>query len=227
MAYSSGSSAQVIVGAAAFFVALGTGELKTSDLPVFVAGESYAESLSDTTPATKFRNVGYTTDGLEVTFQPDFGEVQVDQSLDSVRLYRQGMQVSMKTAFAEATLENLLVAIAAPEDSLSDSTTLGSPDSTTAGTTKGSVMELTSGQLGGCPVERGLIAVGPGTGDCTPANNKERVYVARRALSIESVTLSAKRDAPSSLEVNFRLLPNSKNSYGRIVDRIVGVKEGP
>jgi hypothetical protein len=54
--------------------------------------------------------------GLELVFQPDFGEVQVDQLLDVAKLYKQGMQVNLNTAFAEATLENLLVAIAGKAD---------------------------------------------------------------------------------------------------------------
>jgi hypothetical protein len=79
--------------------------------------------------------------------------------------------------------------------------------------------------LGDVPVEAGLIAVGPGSGDAAVA--KERIYTAYRALSIESVTVSAKRDAASMFEVSFRLLPDdSSGSYGKIVDRTVGSAGG-
>jgi hypothetical protein len=48
----------------------------------------------------------------------------------------------------------------------------------------------------------------------------ERVYTAYRALSIENVTVSAKRDEASMFEVSFRLLPeDTSGSYGKIVDR--------
>jgi hypothetical protein len=153
---------------------------------------------------TAFTNVGYTMNGLELQFQPDFGEVQVDQLLDVARMYKQGMSVSLVTAFAEATLDNLVTAIAADDADLS---------------TSGSVqtLELLSGDIGDVPVERALVAVGPGTGD--PQVTKERVYVANRALSIENVTVSAKRDEPSMFEVTFRLLSASNGSYGKIVDR--------
>jgi hypothetical protein len=85
-------------------------------------------------------------------------------------------------------------------------------------TTSGSnqTLEIKSGDIGDVPVERALAAVGPGTGD--PQVTKERVYVANRALSIENVTVSAKRDTPSMFEVTFRLLSASNGSYGRIVD---------
>jgi hypothetical protein len=84
-------------------------------------------------------------------------------------------------------------------------------------------MELTAGQIGECPVERGLVAVGPGTGDCAASESIERIYVAFRALSIENVTVSAKRDEPTMFEVSFRLLPNDLGSYGKIVDRTLSL----
>ena len=158
--------------------------------------------------------------GLELQFQPDFGEVQVDQLLDVAKLYKQGMQVNLATAFAEATLENLLVAIAAPVSSLANDIKMDNPIE--VGTTNyADVLEIKSGEIGECPVERGLLAIGPGTGDCAAGNSIERIYVAYRALSIENVTVSAKRDAPSMFEVSFRLLPANNGSYGKIVDRLV------
>ena len=221
MAYSRGDSKQIIVGAAALFVSKTTEFVPTNAgpiLPNFVAGTAYRETL--TTASTVVRNVGYTMNGLEIQFQPDFGEVQVDQLLDVAKLYKQGMQVNLNTAFAQATLENLLVAIAAPSDDLLENQKWNNP------LERGSVnyadsMDLTSGEIGECPVERGLIAVGPGTGDCAAGSTIERIYVAYRALSIENVTVSAKRDAPSMFEVSFRLLPADNGSYGKIVDRLV------
>jgi hypothetical protein len=84
------------------------------------------------------------------------------------------------------------------------------------------VLNLSAGNIGECPVERGLVAVGPGTGDCDPTEQVERIYVAYRALSIESVTVSAKRDEATMFEVSFRLLPeDASGSYGKIVDRTI------
>lgn len=216
MAYTVGDSKKIIVGAAALFVNSG-GELEAADLPDFVAGEGYAETLSGD---GEFRNVGFTSNGLELQFQPDFGEVQVDQLLDSAKLFKQGMQVNLRTAFAESTLENLLVAIAGLDSDLSDATTKA--PGVAGGTAVTTTLNLSSGKLGECPVERGLVAVGPGTGDCTAANGKERIYVAYRALSMDSVTVSAKRDSATTFEVSFRLLPNNAGSYGKIVDRAIG-----
>ena len=211
-----GNSNQIIVGAAQLYVAAsalkyiaGTSPAQYSfdgaagdDIPNMVASTTYPTTL-DSASAT-YRNVGFTSNGLEIQFQPDFGEVQVDQLLDVARLFKQGMKVNLVTAFAEGTLENLAVAIAT--------------DAPTSG-----VLNIQSGNIGDVPVDRAMIAVGPGSGDpeATGASAGERVYVAHRALSIESVSAMAKRDAPTMFEVTFRLLPASNGSYGKIVDRTV------
>jgi len=215
MAYSRGNSSQIIVGAAALFT-FEEGELTDADLPTVVDDLSYRETLSDATDGVGFRNVGYTMNGLEIVFQPDFGEVQVDQILDVAKLYKQGMQVNLNTAFAEATLENLLFAVAGKSDDITEGPTTGS----FAGSSN-TVLDMSSGDIGECPVERGLVAVGPGTGDCAIGDQIERIYVGYRALSIESVTVSAKRDEPTMFEVSFRMLPNNSGSYGKIVDRTI------
>jgi hypothetical protein len=212
MAYSRGSSSNIIVGAAALFTHnagpigyvdsgadLGkiTDAQAVSDLPVMTPSTtSYKEALSSDNAYT---NIGYTSNGLELAFEPDFGEVAVDQLLDVARLFKQGMTVNLNTSFAEATLENLLV---------------GDLDDSTAGLLD---MKMSAGDIGDVPLERGLVAVGPGSG--SSLDPKERIYVAYRALSIESVTVSAKRDEASMFEVSFRLLPNDNASYGKIVDR--------
>jgi stage V sporulation protein SpoVS len=205
MAIARGNSSNIIVGAASFFVA--DHALDASVLPAFVANESYRDTLGG---ESEFTNVGYTMNGLELVFAPDFGEVQVDQLLDVAKLYKQGMTVNMNTAFAEATLENLLIALAYGDDKI------GGNKSSSGGLT----VDLSAGDLGECPVERGIVAVGPGTGDCKDSDQIERVYAAYRALSIESVTVSAKRDEASMFEVSFRLLPEDVSaSYGKIIDR--------
>jgi hypothetical protein len=203
MAYTRGSSNDIIVGAAALFT-YEAGALADADRPAFVAGTSYKDTLQGD---ADFRNVGYTMNGLEIQFQPDFGEVAVDQVLDVAKLFKQGMQVNLNTTFAESTLENLLFALAGKDADLSV-------------VSSNPTLNLSAGDIGDVPVERGLIAVGPGTGDAT--ENIERVYVAYRALSIESVSVSAKRDEATMFEVSFRLLPNDNASYGKIVDRTVG-----
>jgi hypothetical protein len=254
MAYTRGNNTNIIVGAAALFVTKDQATLASTGIPGFIGGESFRETLSLRYGDT-FRNVGYTNNGLEIAFAPDFGEVMVDQLLDTAKIFKQGMKVTLKTTLAEATLENLLLAIAGKKTDygvanlgtvtetnyLADLT--AAPTGTTAATSAGvttaiptgtgnaavveSYLNLTSGDLGDYPIERGLIAVGPGIGgkDGSDVNSPnlsdqaERVYIAYRAVSIDSVTVSAKRDSATSFEVSFRLLPDNNGAYGKIVDR--------
>lgn len=272
MAYTRGSTSNIIVGAAALFVTNLNSYLEATNVPAFVNGESYKETLAlrysgaavadtgfNTTGTTipSFRNVGYTQNGIELSFQPDFGEVMVDQLLDVAKMFKQGMKVTLKTSFAESTLENLLLAIAGRNSDLVTggvetygltvlTTGLGTAASTVGATFPGSgvaqtvfattgttpnttakTLNITSGELGDYPIERGLIAVGPGlySKDGQEALNlsvndqAERVYMAYRAISIDNVTVSAKRDSASVFEVSFRLLPDDNGVYGKIVDR--------
>ena len=212
MAYTRGSSSNIIVGAAALWT-YEAGTLADADLPALTEDVSYKTTLSND---SDFRNVGYTMNGLEIQFQPDFGEVQVDQVLDVAKLYKQGMQVNLNTTFAESTLENLLFSLAGKDADLGNAV---SPNKFAGNT----VLNLSAGDIGECPVERGLVAVGPGTGDCAVGQGLERIYVAYRALSIENVTVSAKRDEATMFEVSFRLLPNDDASYGKIVDRTLSL----
>ena len=255
MAYTRGNNKNILVGAAAlFFHAAGPLEEKigkagvTGDtVPEFKETESYRETL---TADSAFGNFGYTSDGITISFEPDFGEVQVDQLLDSAKLFKQGMQVSLQTVLSEATLENLVIALANPESSLHrpydrsgfvDPVTQEGPDDNDPNGNKDfaglqkyaefgtppetytpyldSYIDLPSGDIGECPVERGLVAVGPGTGDCALSDQIERVYIAYRALSIENVQVILKRDEETKFDVTFRLLPEDGGSYGKIVDR--------
>ena len=239
MAYTRGTATNIVVGAAALFVTKygqsigdststnGTNALGT--LPGTVATESYKTTLTDRYSGV-VRNVGYTSNGLDLTFTPTFGDVQVDQLLDTARLFKSGMTVTLKTSLAEATLENLLMAItqklpttgtATAIASWSDTGTLTGTSTATvapAGNASSGYIDIVSGNLGEYPVERGLIAVGAGP-DNASSLNEERIYIAYRAVSIQNVTISAKRDNATMFDVEFRLLPDANGAYGKIIDR--------
>lgn len=240
MAYTRGTNTNIIVGAAAIFVSKvdkAFSSTTAANLPIAVIGESYKDTLSNRY-GTSVTNVGYTNNGLDITFTPTFGDVMVDQLLDVAKLYKSGMQVSLKTTFAEATLENLLISLAQKSKTSDTTNTAGtwtengvangtaSVTTTTVPSSAGNYIDLLSGDLGDYPVERSLIAVGPGltvapyTGLTAAVNDqKERVYIAYRVISISNVTVSAKRDAATAFDVEFRLLPDDNGAYGKIIDR--------
>jgi hypothetical protein len=238
MAYTRGTATNIVVGAAALFVtkagqSIGDSTSAVGTLPKTVTGESYKTTLSDRY-STVVRNVGYTSNGIDLTFTPTFGDVQVDQLLDTARLFKSAMTVTLRTSLAEATLENLLMAITQSNATVTPAGVLGtsiaswldtgvttpsnsSGVGTTATNASSGYVDILSGELGDYPVERGLIAVGASTNNS--ADDEERIYVAYRAVSIQNVTVSAKRDAATMFDVEFRLLPDSQGAYGKIIDR--------
>jgi hypothetical protein len=184
----------------------------------YVAGESYITTLngvdvdaSGTASATTgaaYRNVGYTNNGLQITYNPSYGSVTVDQLLDSAKLFKETMEVMIATEFAEGTLENVLGVFGQSAATLTES---------------GKKLGLAAGALGEAPVERQLVAVGQAP--TTAASSKtERVYYARRVLSVQQSQFSLARNAASTFPVTFRLLPSGASAdagaeYGTIVDR--------
>ena len=85
-------------------------------------------------------------------------------------------------------------------------------------------MGIAAGALGVAPTERQLIAVGQAP--TSEATKTERVYYARRVLSVQQSQFSLARNAATTFPVTFRLLPsgmagNEGQEYGFIVDRIL------
>jgi len=202
----------IIIGAAALYISADdstdSGWNGGPALPAAPsAGQSYTTALD---ASANFRHAGFTTEGLEVSYEPDYGDVEVDQLLDSAKLFKQSMRVTINTTLAEAALENLLVAWG------QQSATLTSTSSTTE-------LGIAAGALGDEPVERALVAVGPGPKTAAGAK-RERLYHARRVLSVESSAHSVRRNEATVFPVAFRLLPDPNfagSEYGVIRDRNV------
>jgi hypothetical protein len=198
---------------------------KNKTVPAFKAETSYTDSLNlvDTATAatgavspaldTKgafYRNVGYTNNGLQVTYNPSYGSVTVDQLLDTAKLFKESMEVMIATEMAEGTLENVLAVFGQASSTL---------------TASGKKLGIAGGALGEAPTERQLIAVGQAPTSVAESKT-ERVYYARRVLSVQQSQFSLARNAASTFPVTFRLLPSGNSDhagqeYGFIVDRVL------
>jgi hypothetical protein len=215
---------------------------KNQYVPAFASGESYTTTLnkvlttkgatqtatpSESTPAIggAYRNVGYTNNGLQISYQPTFDSVTVDQLLDTAKLFKSAMQVQISTEMAEGTLENILAVFGQKSNTLTakDGATPGTP---ATGLAAEDHLGLEAGALGAAPTERQLIAVGQAP--TSEASGTERVYYARRVLSVEQSQFSLARTAATTFPVTFRLLPSgdsahSGSEYGKIIDRVLTV----
>jgi len=168
----------ILIGAAALYIGNVSGTAK----PAFAA-QSYRTTLeatpwnpaiTDLSLASAWRSTGYTMEGLEVSYEPEYGDVEVDQLLDSAVIFKQSMRVSLNTTLAEATLLNLMVA-------WGQSTSTLTSDASTA------ELSIQGGSLGEAPVERAFIAVGNGAYGrlATDSAYSERVYQKYRVLNVE------------------------------------------
>jgi hypothetical protein len=247
MAQNTGDARNILVGASPLFLSVddstvsgydtsmeagvtnaGTaavGSIKPSTLvPMFASGTSYTDTLNAATPnaaggvtAAAYRNVGFTNNGLQISYQPTYDSVTVDQLLDTAKLFKSAMQVQISTEMAEGTLENVLAVFGQKGNSL---------ESTGTGLTATDTLKLEAGALGSAPTERQLIAVGQGP--TAEATATERVYYARRVLSVEQSQFSLARTAATTFPVTFRLLPSGESAhvgseYGKIIDRVLAI----
>ena len=237
-----GNAKNILVGASPLF--LSVKDSTTANYPenaepgsaaagAFVTVTSYTDTLNSNDD--KYRNVGYTNNGLQITYNPTYGSVTVDQLLDTAKLFKESMEVMIATEMAEGTLENTLAvfgqggtnthsgAISAT-NTLSTNATYSQESPTNAGL---KTLGLAAGALGVAPVERQLIAVGQGpTGSNAKIVSAERVYYARRVLSVQQSQFSLARNNPTTFTVTFRLLPSGESAYagqeyGKIIDRIL------
>lgn len=213
-----GNAKNIIVGAGAFYVGnITNGILEEDSLAKSPATTLAASTISLQDDAnvnsTNWRNVGFTSEGSELSFEPDFGEVQVDQLLDVAKIFKQGQRVMLNTTFTEATLENMLVVLGA------DSTDLS------GGSSSIQSLVIDGGALGITPVERSIAIVGPGPeSKITGTKKVERVYLGYRALSMDTVSVGVRRNEATVFPVSFRLLPSTATGapYGKIIDRVFG-----
>jgi len=226
----------ILVGAAAVFLSTDDSTeagWDTVALPATSSGVPYADTLRND---ADWVYTGYTSNGVEYTYTPSYGEVEVDQLLDAAKLFKQKMTASVKTEFAEATLENLLVVWAQGGSSLRSPQ--GSPTAVdltgrTVDQTKDfngvtvpadeQVLGMEAGALGIDPVERQLVFVGNAPRTAVGNKKRERIYHLRRVISVEASTHGLKRNDSTRFPVNFRLLPAeiSGAEYGTIRDRVI------
>ena len=234
MAQSVGNAKNILVGASPLF--LSTVDVNDSDyianaeagvaiasgsgnvaIPAFATGVSYTTSLNAVNQEEGkfgYRNVGFTNNGLQITYNPTYDSVTVDQLLDTAKLFKSAMEVMIATEMSEGTLENIVAVFGQSASSLSDNGLTGQSNKKELG--------LEAGALGAAPTERQLIAVGQAP--TASATATERVYYARRVLSVQQSQFSLARTTPTTFPVTFRLLPDSAyagSEYGKIIDRVL------
>ena len=238
MAQNSGNAKNILVGASPLYISnldstqsgystYENSEPGTTNASAFVTGTSYITTLNAKDSGTfYYRNVGFTNNGLQITYNPTYDSVTVDQLLDTAKLFKSAMEVMLATEMSEGTLENVLVIFGQPDDPTNNTaiSATNTITSTGSGTSAVETLGLAAGALGIAPTERQLIAVGQAP---TASGSKtERVYYARRVLSVQQSQFTLSRAAATTFPVTFRLLPTAMSGYegqeyGKIIDRVL------
>ena len=238
MAQNSGNAKNILVGASPLFISnidstsagyatYENSEPGTTNASAFVTGESYTTTLNAVSSGTfYYRNVGFTNNGLQITYNPTYDSVTVDQLLDTAKLFKSAMEVMIATEMSEGTLENVLVVFGQPDDP-TNNTAIDANNtiiSSGTGTSKKETLGLAAGALGVAPTERQLVAVGQAP--TSLGSKTERVYYARRVLSVQQSQFTLARSQATTFPVTFRLLPTAMSGYegqeyGKIIDRVL------
>jgi len=192
----------------------GSGSVTTANI---VVGEAEVKvGASDITLASSgfdaLTSVGATQEGVEISWEPDMVDIEVDQYGDAAKVIQSKVKVMLKTTLAEATLNNL--AVAWSYDNTDDGAdVLVNNDGANTKTFMFGVQNV-------YPYEKSIQIVGNAPGS-TAATTRTRKFNTKRAISFESSSISMKRAEATTFAVSFRILPVSGDTgyeYGKIID---------
>ena len=157
-------------------------------------------------------DVGATQGGLEISWEPDMVDIEIDQYGDAAKVIQSKVKVMVKTTLAEGTLNNLATAWNY------DDVTGG--DSVKANNDGANTKTFLFGAQGVIPYEKALVVTGTAPGS-TAGDLLTRKFYTKRAISMESSTIAMKRAEATMFTVGFRILPTVADvgyEYGKIVD---------
>jgi len=184
-------------------IVVGEATVKTGVSNVSMTNSDF-EALTD---------VGATSGGVEISWEPDMVDIEIDQYGDAAKVIQSKVKVMVKTTLAEATLNNLATA--------------WSYDNVTGGADVkvnndgASTKTLLFGAQSVYPFEYALQVKGNAPG-ASASVTRSRKFNTKRAVSFTSSMLSFKRSEAAMFEISFRILPVTEDTgyeYGKIIDQ--------
>jgi len=184
-----------------------------------VVGEAVVKTGASNTTMTNadfdsLTDVGATNGGVEISWEPDMVDIEIDQYGDAAKVIQSKVKVMVKTTLAEATLNNLATAWSY-DNATGGADILNNNDGSNTRT-------LLFGTQSVYPFEYALQIVGNAPGS-TASVTKTRKFNTKRAVSFTSSMLSMKRAEATMFEVSFRILPVTADAgyeYGKIIDQV-------
>lgn len=184
-----------------------------------VVGEAVVKTGASNTSMTNadfdsLTDVGATSGGVEISWEPDMVDIEIDQYGDAAKVIQSKVKVMVKTTLAEGTLNNLATAWSY-DNATGGADIINNNDGANTRT-------LLFGTQSVYPFEYALQVVGNAPGS-TASVTKTRKFNTKRAVSFTSSMLSMKRAEASMFEVSFRILPVTADAgyeYGKIIDQV-------
>lgn len=188
--------------------------VNVSNIVVGEATIKVGDSANATTIAAmdNFSDIGATQNGVEISWEPDMVDIEIDQYGDAARVVQSKVKVMVKTTLAEATLNNL--ALSWNYDSVGTTDVVANNDGANTKT-------FLFGGQSVFPYEKALVITGVAPGS-DASTTKTRKFYTKRAISMESTQLTMKRAEASVFAVGFRILPKTEDTgyeYGKIIDQ--------
>ena len=159
-----------------------------------------------------FGDIGATQNGVEISWEPDMVDIEIDQFGDAARVIQSKVKVMVKTTLAEATLNNL--ALAWNYDSVGTDDVIANNDGA-------NTKSFLFGAQTVFPYEKALVITGTAP-NSSAGGVKTRKFYTKRAISMEASNISMKRAEASVFAVGFRILPKVEDTgyeYGKIIDQ--------
>jgi hypothetical protein len=189
--------------------------VNVSNIVVGEATLKLGDSANATTIAAmdSFADLGATQNGVEISWEPDMVDIEIDQYGDAARIVQSKVKVMVKTTLAEATLNNLALAWNYDQNT-GGAAIVNNNDGANTQTFKFGAQTV-------FPYEKALVITGTAPNSAAGAV-KTRKFYTKRAISMEASNVTMKRAEASVFAVGFRILPKTEDSgyeYGKIVDQ--------
>lgn len=167
-----------------------------------MAGNAANVAIGAASVCVNGSDIGYTTGGVKLQYQPTFVEVRADQSGGVIRRFKQEERLFVEFELIEITLQRIAEIFGYPNSNLF----------TGSGTGIGDCLYI--GYASGCSIEEvEMVILSPAPNCCT------REWTFPVAISVSEAQLNFQRDQEQRISARFEILKQSDGTFGKVCER--------
>lgn len=172
-----------------------------------------ADTAVSSAPGVGYTDVGGTSDGVTLSINQSYKELEVDQVVDIPGRRITKREMTLKTNMAEPTLENLAIALNADASQVVSSGTAGTSNKVFTPNNETSATQ---------PKYKALLFDGFAPGSDASGTSPRRRVLVRRALSTDNVQFTYKKDDQTVFSTEFSAhYVSSAITPFKIVDQVL------